>query len=432
VHASMLSNGKVAMWDAFGAAMGSEKIWDPVTGAFQPTPSGLNLFCAGHVLLPDGRLFTAGGHVLAYVGITDTELLNPLTGSWTAGPQMARGRWYPTATTLPDGRVLIVSGDGIPDTAGPYNAFYKPSNTVPEVYDPKTNTLASMPSAARQMPLYPFMFVAPDGRVVDAGPDTTTRLLNVQTGQWTALASKSPIDGHSAVMYRPGKILKSGTWADPDFPSDVPVTNRAAALDLNETVPTWREVAPMKWKRTFHTLTVLPDGDVLALGGTRSPQGNDVTSSAVLEPEIWHPETDTWTSMASSARPRGYHNTSLLLPDGRILLAGSGRLDGSMMPNEQTAEIFSPPYLNKGARPTVTTAPDRLRYGTPFTLSTPDADRIAKVTLVRTGSVTHGLNMDQRYQELNFTKSGTTLTIDGPANPNLAPPGVYYVFIVDD
>ncbi len=94
----------------------------------------------------------------------------------------------------------------------------------------------------------------------------------MQTGQWSTLASQSPIDGHSAVMYRPGKILKSGTWADPDFPSDVPVTNRAAALDLNETVPTWREVAPMKWKRTFHTLTVLPDGDVLAMGGTRSPQ----------------------------------------------------------------------------------------------------------------------------------------------------------------
>jgi hypothetical protein len=431
VHASMLSNGKVAMWDAFGAAMGSERIWDPATNSFQQTPSGLNLFCAGHVLLPDGRLFSAGGHVLAYAGITDTVLLNPLTGSWAQGPQMARGRWYPTTTTLPDGRVLIVSGDGIPATAGPYNAFYKPSDTIPEIYDPATNTLTAMPSAGRRMPLYPFMFVAPDGRIVDAGPDTTTRLLNVQTGQWSTLASQSPIDGHSAVMYRPGKILKSGTWADPDFASDVPVTNRAAALDLNETVPTWREVAPMKWKRTFHTLTVLPDGDVLALAGTRSPQGNDVTSTGVLEPEIWNPATDTWAPMASSVRPRGYHNTSMLLPDGRILLAGSGRLDGSIMPNETTSEIFSPPYLHKGPRPTISQAPDRLRYGTQFALTTPDADRIAKVTLVRTGSVTHGLNMDQRYQELNFTRQGNTLTVDGPATANLAPPGVYYVFIVD-
>ena len=246
VHASMLSNGKVALWDGFGAAMGSERIWDPATESFQATPSGLNLFCSGHVLLPDGRLFVTGGHVLPYAGIRDTTLLNPLTGSWAAGPQMARGRWYPTATTLPDGRVLIVSGDGIPTTPGPYNAFYFPSDTVPEVYNPATNTLNQMPSAARRMPLYPLMFVAPDGRVVDAGPDTTTRLLDVQTGQWSTLASQSPIDGHSAVMYRPGKILKSGTWGDPDFPSSVPITNRAAELDLNQTVPAWREVAPMK------------------------------------------------------------------------------------------------------------------------------------------------------------------------------------------
>ncbi|WP_084285447.1 LamG-like jellyroll fold domain-containing protein [Solirubrobacter soli] len=431
VHASMLSNGKVAMWDAFGAAMGSERIWDPATGTFQQTPSGLNLFCAGHVLLPDGRLFTAGGHVLAYAGITDTELLNPLTGSWTAGPQMARGRWYPTTTTLPDGRVLIVSGDGISDTPGGYNAFYRPSDTIPEIYDPATNTITAMPSAALRMPLYPFMFVAPDGRVVSAGPDKVTRILNVQTGTWSTLASQSPIDGHSAVMYRPGKILKSGTWADPDFPTDTPVTNRAAVLDLNQTVPTWQEVSPMKWKRTFHTLTVLPTGDVLAMGGTRTPNGNDVTQSAVLEPEIWHPETDTWTSMASSQRPRGYHNISLLLPDGRILLAGSGRLDGSLMPNEQTAEIFSPPYLNKGPRPTITSAPTRMQYGTQFTIDTPDADSIAKVALIRTGSVTHGLNMDQRYMEATFTKQNGKLVIDAPANSNLAPPGVYYVFLVN-
>ncbi|HEY6889952.1 MAG TPA: LamG-like jellyroll fold domain-containing protein, partial [Solirubrobacter sp.] len=180
VHMSMLSNGKVAMWDAFGAALGSEKIWDPATGLFQATPSGINLFCAGHVLLPDGRLFTAGGHVLAYVGITNTALLNPLTGSWTQGPQMSRGRWYPTTTTLPDGRVLIVSGDGIVQ-GGPYTPFYAPSNTVPEIYNPATNTIAAMPSAARQMPLYPFIFVAPDGRVVDVGPDKTTRFLDLQT-----------------------------------------------------------------------------------------------------------------------------------------------------------------------------------------------------------------------------------------------------------
>jgi hypothetical protein len=429
VHASMLSDGKVVAWDAFDAAPQSEHVWDPVSGTFQPMPSGINLFCAGHALLPDGRLFVAGGHELAYVGLRDTRLLNPLTGSWTAGPDMARGRWYPTTTTLPDGRVLIVSGDGI--RPGPNDPFFvRPSDTIPEVYDPKTNTMASIPSAGRLMPLYPFMFVAPDGRVVDAGPDTTTRLLNVQTGQWSTLASQSPITGGSAVMYRPGKILKTGAWTDTDF-GNPPIGNGAAVLDLDQGVPAWRTTTPTKWARTYHTLTVLPDGDVLSLGGQARFNANSLADSPVLQPEIWDPDSDTWTAMASSVRPRGYHNTSLLLPDGRILLAGSGRLDGSLMANETTAEIFSPPYLNQGPRPTITSAPSTTSYGQTFEIGTPDVDRIAKVSLVRIGSVTHNFNMDQRWQQLSFRKVGSKLEIDAPTSANTAPPGIYYVFILD-
>ena len=333
-------------------------------------------------------------------------LLNPLAGSWTAGPDMARGRWYPTTTTLADGRVLIVSGDAI-TTGGPNTPFIAPADTIPELYDPRTNRITALPGARRTMPLYPFMFLAPDGRVVDAGPDTTTRLLDPRTGSWSTLASRSPIDGHSAVMYRPGKILKTGTWTDTEFPTDVPVGNGAAVLDLDRDVPAWRTVAPMKWARTFHTLTVLPDGDVLALGGQSLSNANVLPDSPVLQPEIWHPETGTWTPVASSVRPRGYHNTSLLLPDGRILLAGSGRLDGSTMTDETTAEIYSPPYLFKGPRPAIAGAPSTLEYGGKAAIATPDAARIARVSLVRMGAVTHNFNMDQRWQELSFRRSGS-------------------------
>jgi hypothetical protein len=430
VHTSMLSNGKVVAWDAFSAAPQSEHVWNPETGLFEPAPSGINLFCSGHVLLPDGRLFVAGGHELAYAGLKNTMLYSSNLGSWTAGPDMARGRWYPTTTTLPDGRVLIVSGDGI--RPGPNDPFFvRPSQTIPEIYDPKSNTMTAMPSAGRLMPLYPFMFVAPDGRVVDVGPDTTTRMLDTATGQWATLASRSPITGGSAVMYRPGKVLKTGTWTDTDYGRPV-IQNRSAVLDLDQTVPAWRDVASMKWARTYHTLTVLPDGDVLAMGGQSMAGANSLYNSPVLQPEIWHPETDTWTPMASSVRPRGYHNTSLLLPDGRILLAGSGRLDGSLMVNETSAEIYSPPYLSKGPRPTISYAPGTMQYGGTINVDTPDVARIAKVSLVRTGAVTHNINMDQRWQQLTFRKVGGHLEIDAPASANDAPPGVYYVFLIDD
>ena len=430
VHIAMLSNGKVAVWDGFDAAVNSERVWDPATNTFEPVPNGRNLFCAGHVTLPDGRLFIAGGHVAAYEGTKDTHIFNPANRSWFRAPDMQRARWYPTVTTLPDGRILTLSGDNITlNTPSQPVPLTNASDTLPEIYNVDTNSWSSLPSAQRRMPLYPFMFVLPDGRVFDAGPDLNTRTLNVATGQWTNVGA-SPIDGHSAVMYRPGKILKSGTWADPDFPNRL-VTNRAATIDMTEANPSWREAAPMHNPRSYHTLTSLPDGTVLATGGATSSDG--ITQSrAVLSAELWDPDTDTWTEMASGQRPRLYHSSSVLLPDGRVLLAGGGAFGPAV--NETNAEIYSPPYLFKGPRPAITQAPVTMRHGQSYTVNSPDAGRIQKVALMRMGSVTHNFDMDQRFMNLTFRPgSGAgTLEVDAPANPNVAPPGRYMLFLIDD
>ena len=190
-------------------------------------PTGRNLFCAGHINLQDGRLLVVGGHIQAYEGTKDTNLFNPNGATWQRGQDMSVARWYPTATALPDGRVFVVSGDNVtlkaPNQPVPLTDA---SNTLPSIYDPATDTWLDMPTASRRMPLYPFMFVLPNGKLFDAGPDRTTRTLDLSTGQWTTVGT-SDIDGHSAVMYRPGKVLKSGTWSDPEFPGRA-VTNRAA------------------------------------------------------------------------------------------------------------------------------------------------------------------------------------------------------------
>ena len=117
MHLALLSNGKVAMWDGFEAAVNSEHTWDPWTGEFDAIPTGRNLFCAGHITLTDGRLLVAGGHVQAYEGTKDTNIFDPKIDTWTRGQDMAVARWYPTATALPDGRVFVVSGDNV--TLGP-------------------------------------------------------------------------------------------------------------------------------------------------------------------------------------------------------------------------------------------------------------------------------------------------------------------------
>ncbi len=428
VHLALTSTGRVAAWDGFEAALNSERLWDPTTQAFLQIPTGRNLFCAGQVTIGSGRLLVVGGHEAAYVGIKDTNLYDPQQGTWSRGADMSVARWYPTATTLPDGRVFVVSGDSVTlNEPGMSVPLTNASNTLPSIYNPKSDTWTDLPGASRRMPLYPFMFVLPNGKLFDAGPDTTTRTFDLATGQWTTVGT-SPIDGQSAVMYRPGKILKSGTWSDPEFPGR-PVTDRAAAIDMTAASPAWREVAPMEYRRAYHTLTMLPDGKVLATGGQTATDGVDETTG-ILATEMWDPDTDTWTTMASHRRPRLYHSSAILLPDGRVLLAGGGAFGTAK--DEKSAEIYSPPYLFKGPRPSITGAPSTLPYGQQFTVDTPDASRIRSASLVRMGSVTHNLDMDQRFMSLNMQAQTGSVRIDGPADKNVAPPGWYMVFLIDD
>ena len=135
--------------------------------------------------------------------------------------------------------------------------------------------------------------------------------------------------------------------------------------------------------------------------------------------------------MAAMQTPRLYHGTALLLPDGRVLVAGSGRPDGNGQ-NQFSAEIFSPPYLFKGPRPTITSAPTQISHGSTFLIETPDVNRIGKVSLVRLGSVTHAFNSDQRYMELSYQEVSGGLNVTAPVDGRLAPPGYYMLFLIDD
>jgi hypothetical protein len=184
----------------------------------------------------------------------------------------------------------------------------------------------------------------------------------------------------------------------------------------------------MAFPRTEHNLTMLPDGTVLVTGGSRNSDVGD-TASAVHEAEVWSPTTETWTVLAAMQTPRMYHSTALLLPDGRVLVAGGGRDFPEV--DQLSAEIYSPPYLFKGPRPAITSAPTGIQYATAFSVATPDGARIASVSLVRSGSVTHAFNQNQRFVPVTFQAASGGLTIQAPANANLAPPGYYMLFIVD-
>ena len=252
-------------------------------------------------------------------------------------------------------------------------------------------------------------------------------ILNVQN-QTRTLVDNLLLDGGSAVMYRPGKILKSGTAAANNGSTEA---SGAAAyvLDMTAAVPTWRQTNSMHFPRSYHTLTVLPDGTVLVTGGGMTKDSTDV-ADAVYDAEIWSPQTETWTTVSRMQRPRLYHSTALLLPDGRVLVAGGGRNSRSSL-KELNAEIYSPPYLFNGPRPTITAIPSSVAYGSNLTVQTPNAATITSVALLRPGSMTHGFNQEQRFIPLTFQQATGALTVQAPANANLAPPGYYMLFILN-
>jgi Concanavalin A-like lectin/glucanases superfamily/Domain of unknown function (DUF1929)/Bacterial Ig domain/IPT/TIG domain/Kelch motif len=413
--------GEVMSWDGPPSNGGtSAQLWNPSTGVFTAIPNNLtNMFCNSAVALSDGRILAIGGHADFGVGVPDADIYDPVTKLWSRMASMKHGRWYPTATVLPDGRVLAMSGSDTCESC---------IVAIPEIYDPVTDLWTEMPSAAFSVPIYPLMFLLPDGRVLEAGATrapTVTRVLDLNTQTWTTV-DPTPRDGHSAVMYEPGKIMKSGTSADVND-SNAPSESTTFTLDMTQPTPKWQQTPNMAYPRAFHTLTQLPDGSVLATSGGSTQDGVDYANS-VLAAEIWSPVTRTWSTMSAQQNGRLYHGNAVLLLDGRVLVAGSGRVGPAPQFN---AEIFSPPYLFKGPRPSMTSVPAEADYGSTLFVATPDATNITSITLLRLSAATHAFNMDQRILRLSFSQAAGGVNVQAPANGNLAPPGYYVLFIVN-
>lgn len=185
----------------------------------------------------------------------------------------------------------------------------------------------------------------------------------------------------------------------------------------------------MAFPRRHLNATLLPTGEVLVTGGTAAPGFND-PAGTVHAAELWNPENGRWKTLASNTINRIYHSAAMLLPDGRVLVTGAGVSQGAV--NELNAELYSPPYLFRGTRPKLTSAPSSLSYGASFAIMTPSPGSIAKVTLLRLGSVTHSFDQNQRFISLDFSSAAGELTVTAPASGNLAPPGHYLLFVVND
>ena len=431
IHAALLPTNNVLFWDSYEKA-DNPQLWNWAANTISPTThAGYNIFCVGLGGMADGKLFLAGGHIADNVGLDYTYTYDPQSSSWTRLPNMNAGRWYPSVTNLPNGDVLVLGG--VQDTTAGMNV-------LPQVFESKTGTYRDLTNAQLWLPFYPFTFVAPNGRVFVAGPTKTTRYLDTSgSGAWSVVGDTQfgatgtwygSRQWGSAVMYEPGKVLLAGGSQCPAYAGSCSsITATAEVIDLNSATPAWRSVGSMATPRKQLNLTLLPDGRVLATGGSSGALGYDDSNSPVYTAEVWDPATELWSTWASSAVYRGYHSTSLLLPDGRVLHAG-GNKSGTETA-VRNAEIFTPPYLLSGSRPTMTAAPNTIGYGDTFRINTPDASAISKVTLLRLGAVTHSFNMSQRFNRLSFSPATGGVDVIAPANGNLAPLGHYLLFVLN-
>ena len=423
IHAVLMPDGRVMSYGTTSTGVQTGyfvyDLWDGVGAPNSghrtlPNNTGTDVFCSSQVLLQSGDVFLAGGD--NWTGTQTTNTGNNNSNVLDAGPDtlsrglnMNRARWYSTSTTLMNGEVYIQGGAGgqtNPEIRGLDGTFRQLSVNTGGLHN-----------------VYPRNFVAPDSRLF--GYDITGQMyyMNPAGGGALTLAGKLPTStassDASAAMFRPGRILHFGG-----------ATTNAYVIDINGAAPVVTQTQSIAARRRLVNATILADGQVLATGGSGTyNELVNVTNTA----EIWNPQTGQWTRGSAGNRARLYHSSALLLPDASVLVAGGG---ASGPQKNLNVEVYYPPYLfsaggQRASRPTITLAPTSLTIGKTFTVDVGNNSGISRVTLVKTGSVTHSWNMEQRFMDLTFAVSGSRVTAQAPTRAAEAPPGFYQLFVFD-
>lgn len=423
MHAVLLRTGQVLLWA--NRQMGSDaRMLDPSTGTVTdvPIPFDDDMHCSGQTVLADGRVLLFGGtleNTDHFYGITTILTFDPITRTWSNGGELAAPRWYPAGVQLPSGKTLIMSGE----------SSKRVLEKTAEIYDPGSGVSKLLPrSAESDTDPYAHLFVLPGGKVFRAGPNPDGRNFDRTTKSWSARSATMNFGwrfGGAAALLPGFRILTAGgvNGSLQTKRRGDPATRTAEIIDVRDASPAWHYTGPMKFARVHSNLVTLPDGTVLAVGGAAAQGPAEFERAA----ELYNSRTGTWRVMASQSVDRAYHSTALLLPDGRVLSAGSNGGNGPT-----TVDYFSPPYLFKGARPTIESAPSSVLRGEKFDILTPGAQGIRKVALIRPGAVTHATNADQRYVRLAFTRGAGKVSASIPNSRGKLPPGYYMLFIVND
>lgn len=434
VHAAMLPGGQVLLTTGsgndpvrFAAGTFTTTLWDPATGGFRDIPTASDIFCGGQALLADGTLLVAGGtsgyHTKKrdFLGDKKAYIFDSKSRLFTPVPDMAQARWYPTLVTLASGKVAAVGGF---TERGKVNDFQ-------EMYDPKSATWSPLPD--HLFPTYPHLVPLADGkRVFYSGENggkgfPSPGIWNLETGAFSEVGGLpnlgSRVDG-STILLPPAQDQRVWTLGGGDY-AHHPAMADSFVVDLKATAPHYLPGPSMLQGKVFVSAVILPDRTVLESGG--STFYND---SPVLEASIFNPSRGFMSQVATPKVPRVYHSTALLLTDGRVATLG-GNPTG--LPAEQRIEIYSPPYLFKGERPSITQAPVEVSYtkSYPIKATAATGSTLTSFVLVRPSTTTHQNDTGQRLVDLSFTPgpNGGAITFD--QGPGIAPAGWYMLFALD-
>lgn len=429
--AANLPDGRLLAWGSnnlrnfTGGASTYAAIWDPTTGDFQAVNHpNHSMFCGIPTMLEDGRILVNGGDGTR----RRTSTFDYRTEQWQRVEDMNYGRWYPGTVALANGQVFTALGD--------------PGSPYPERWQPGQGwsllTGASLQAPILSYPGYqknwlPYLHLAPNGQIFHSGPTPQMNWLD-PTGNG-AVTPAGPTNlwypKYSAiVMFDEGKLLMAGGATTNTV--GAPGTNQAAVIDLTAPTPTIQPITPMTYARKFNNGVVLPNGEVMIIGGTTFGY-EFVDWGTILTPEIWNPTTQRWRLVANIAVPRNYHSVALLMTDGRVWTGGGGLCN--CVADHPDAQIYTPGYLfnqdgSPASRPQIMAAPDVVTYGRTVTVTaSPD---LQKFSLVKMAGVTHDLISDLRYLSVPFTE-----TVSGQyqltfhRNPHVLTPGYWMLFALN-
>ncbi len=481
VHMALLHTGQVIGIGGSGNNPDKLKEWDKpeiftpdYTGKTDGTIEEISdtgvtgdIFCVGQAFLPDGRLFLAGGthkydglfgFFPPFSGLDHTYIFDPETTKFTKMDDMKHGRWYPTCVMLSNGDIATFSGL----TKGfPWLIFWEN-----ELFSFKDNKWSKLEGANKFLPLYPRIHLLPSGELFYAGSYNTHltfpfTLYGFKIGtfkpgwnKWKKLPYPKETnrqEGASVLLpllpedcYQARVILIGGgdTFARS-------ATKSVEMIDFSETseadLPKYRPINSMQNPRYYVYAVILPDQNVLVVGGKRGHHGfsagNDNDSvdkttvnpkpqeNAVLDAELFITKERKWKTLAPMKVDRLYHSNAILLQDGTIMTAGSNPARGC---NEHRVEIFYPPYLAHDSRPEIKEYPKKINYNETITIKAADDAKIKTVSLIKPSATTHCLNPEQRYVGLEFEQSSDVITAKIPGNRNVVPPGYYMLFITNE